>query len=223
MPKTLISTALAVLLPCVISSFSLPQPTDAPPVLNSPVYSLATLNPDGTTNMQILTYATPAGVSPRTWAISLYRPTLTHANWLKRKSGVLQLLCEAHAPLIHTLGGRSGRDDDKPAACAAAGFPWFDAPPGSWGDAAAGDAAAGEAHEQLMPGCATYVRLVQVGELITQGGEHDVAICRVEGMLVPPAEDAVGATMADALSTARGRQLGLITDRGKAIAPDCEE
>ena len=201
---------VALLLPCA-SGFALVQPTEAPPVLNSPVYSLATLNADGTTNMQIVTYATPVGIGPRTWAISLYRPTLTHANWLKRKSGVLQLLCEAHAPLVYALGGRSGRDDDKPAVCAASGFAWMD-PPSAWGGAEAG-----ESQEQLLSGCATYLRLVQVGEL-TSAGEHDVAICRVEGMLAPPDGEA-GTTMADALSSARLRELGLITDRGKAVEP----
>ena len=45
---------LHVLLPTLVHALALPQPTDAPPVLNSPVYSLATLNADGSTNMQIL-------------------------------------------------------------------------------------------------------------------------------------------------------------------------
>ena len=80
----------AVLLPLGLASPL--QPTERPPLLSTPVYSLATLNDDGTTNMQILTYATPVGISPRTWAVSLYRPTLTHANWLAQKRGVLQLL-----------------------------------------------------------------------------------------------------------------------------------
>ena len=71
-------------------------PTEAPPVLNSPVYSLATLNADGSTNMQILTYATPVGIGPRKWAVSLYRPTLTYANWMERRTGVLQLLAWRH-------------------------------------------------------------------------------------------------------------------------------
>ena len=184
------------------------QPTDAPPVLNSPVFSLATLNSDGTTNMQILTYATPVGVSPRMWAVSLYRPTLTHANFVTRRTGILQLLCEEHAPLVHALGGRSGRDDDKAAACSAAGFAWTE-PPAAWSDESA-------ALERILPGCATYLRLVQVGEL-TACGEHDVAVCRIEGMLAPPA--GAGPSMADALSSARLRELGIITDRGKAIDP----
>ena len=187
------------------------QPTEMPPVLNSPVYSLATLNADGSTNMQILTYATPVGVSPRTWAISLYRPTLTRDNWAARRRGVLQLLCTPHAPLVYALGGRSGRDDDKAAACAAAGFGWVEPP-------ASGGASAEAEEPRLLPGCATYLRLVQLGEL-TPCGEHDVAICQVEGMLAPP-EEGDGPSMGDALSSARLRELGIITDRGKAVEPD---
>ena len=68
-------------------------PMEGPPVLNSPVYSLATRNDDGSTNMQILTYATPAGVSPRMWAISLYKPTQTYANFAAQRTGILQQLC----------------------------------------------------------------------------------------------------------------------------------
>ena len=203
------------LLPALATGLAL-QPTDAPPVLNSPVYSLATLNADGSTNMQVLTYATPAGVSPRLWAVSLYRPTLTHENFVARRSGVLQLLSEPHAPLIFALGGRSGRDDDKAAVCAAAGFEWVEPPP-AWGTGDAGDAdGAVGAGERLLPGCAHYLRLVQVGELMPCG-EHDLAICRVEGML---SQDVDGPGMAEALSSARLRELGIITDRGKAVQPE---
>jgi len=196
------SVARALLLPfCASAAAGLAlQPTEMPPVLSSPVYSLATLNADGTTNMQITTYATPVGVSPRLWAISLYRPTATHENFLNRRSGVLQRLCGRHASLVYALGGRSGRDDDKAAACAAAGFPWLESPE-TW-------------EERLLPGCASYLRLVQVGEL-QSCGEHDLVLCRVEGMLAPGGE----AMDDDALSSAQLREMGIITDRGKAIEP----
>ena len=207
-------------LQAVVSGLVLTQPTEAPPVLNSPVYSMATLNADGTTNMQILTYATPVGVNPRTWAVSLYRPTLTHANWLARKSGVLQLLCEPHAPLVHALGGRSGRDDDKASVCAAAGFEWME-PPSQWGALPEDVSVDASSLPRLLPGCATYLRLVQVeGHELTSCGEHDLVLCRVEGMVSPPgSEGEQRAKMDDALSTARCRELGLITDRGKAVEP----
>ena len=183
-------------------------PLDAPPVINVPVYSLATLNADGSTNMNILTYATPAGVTPRLWAVSLYRPTRSHANFLARGTGVLQLLCEPHTALAHTLGGQSGADADKAAACAAAGLAWEEPPRDeTW----TGD-------EQLLPGCASYIRLVQVGDLVPCG-EHDLALCRVEAVL----GQADGPTPADATSTAAMRAAGRITARGRAIAPDAPE
>ena len=151
-------------------------------------------------------YASPIAVAPRTWAVSIYRPTLTHSNWLARGSGVLQLMTDPHSPLAYALGGRSGAAFDKAAACAAAGFPWSDA------------SAELGSPERLLPGCASYLRLVQVGEL-TSCGEHDVAICRVEGMVVPDQSAEGAATMGDALSTARLRELGMISDRGKAVSP----
>lgn len=196
----------------LLGSAALLAPLDGPPVLSSPVYSLATLNPDGSTNMQILTYATPVGIAPRTWALSLYRPTQTHANFKARRSGVLQLLTEKHANLVYLLGGQSGNDIDKAAACKEAGFAWLDAPDmvdeGGWAGGG----------PQLLPGCAAYVRLVQEdGDELRAFGEHEMAVCRVDGML----GDSDAAGFDGALSTRACRDLGLITDRGKAIPPEC--
>ncbi len=197
------------------------QRLEAPPVINTPVYSLATRGQDGTTNMQILTYATPVGVSPRLWAVSLYRPTKTHANWLAQGAGVLQCLCESHAELVHTLGGQSGADIDKAAACAAVGFEWMEPLPRSaWSDGDADEGAGDDAdsaatHVQLLPGCVAYLRLVQVGEL-TSCGEHDLALCKVEGVLAAPEG---GPTTDDALQSRALREAGLISDKGRAIAP----
>lgn len=42
--------------------------------LSVPVFSLATINEDGSTNMNIVTYASPVGIEPeRLWMISLYK------------------------------------------------------------------------------------------------------------------------------------------------------
>lgn len=42
--------------------------------LSVPVFSLATLNADGSTNMNIVTYASPVGIEPeRMWMVSLYQ------------------------------------------------------------------------------------------------------------------------------------------------------
>ena len=194
------------------SCCALLAPLDGPPVLNSPVFSLATLNDDGTTNMQILTYATPVGVAPRTWALSLYGPTRTHSNFKARRSGVLQLLTLDHAGLIWTLGGQSGGEIDKAAACAAAGFRWMDPASDMSDDEWAADGI------QLLPGCACYLRLVQVEEdQLRACGEHDVAICTVEGAIGDP--DLLPSAYSSALNTQVCRLMGLISDRGKAIEP----
>ena len=192
--------ALLILVALRARSAALLLPTDVPPVLNTPVYSLATLNNDGSTNMNILTYATPVGVQPRLWAVSLFRKTLSRDNFVARKGGVLQLLCDSHAPLTYSLGGLSGRDVDKASTCAGAGFPWMDA--------------IEDGHPQLLPGCAMYVRLEQVGEL-QAAGEHDVALCRVAfyTQLGEPPSDGM-------LSSSLLRAENLITDRGRAIEPD---
>ena len=124
----------------------------------------------GRTNMNLMTYVTPVGIRPdRLWAISLFRKTSTHANFAARRTGVLQQLTTAHAPLTHTLGGTSASTPgvDKAAACADAGFAWSRGEEGTLGDA------------RLLPGCYSYVRLTMQGELI-DAGEHDVAICRVD-------------------------------------------
>ena len=149
---------LFMLAACIVSALSALLPTEAPPLLNSPVYSLATLNADGTTNMQILTLR-DAGSASRASAVGhfSYEPTLTHANFVKRRSGVLQLLRDVHAPLSYALGGRSGRDDDKAAACAAAGLEWLEPQSSAW-----------DAPERLLPECAHYLRLVQVGGELTE-------------------------------------------------------
>ena len=179
----------ALLLLALTPAQALLLPTDRPPLLSSPTFSLATLDASGGTNMNLLTYATPAGIAPeRMWAVSLYRETATYENWLRRRSGTLQLLRSAHAPLTHALGGTSAREgSDKASKCAALGFAW---------EAAEGGG------ERVLPGCEKYLRLEQVGELIPCG-EHDLAVCRVVAMLEhadgagddfePPAQQPVAA------------------------------
>ena len=178
---------------------------DAPLPLNSPVFSVATCDATGATNMNILTFASPVGVRPeRRWAISLWRKTRTHALWSAQRSGVLQQLSAAHAPLTYALGGRSGADTDKAAACQALGFDWREGPPGG--------------NERVLPGCVAYYRLRQEGDLIN-AGEHDVAICVVEGMWTAGGD---GAAPPTALSTQALREQGLITNAGRAVVPEEE-
>jgi len=104
-----------------VSSIAMQAPLqriDPPPVtLSGPVFSLATLNADGTTNMNVLTYAVPVGLKPtRTWVLSLFQGTLSHENFRTRGAGVLQLLRRRHVPLVPILGKQCGRDVNKKAA-----------------------------------------------------------------------------------------------------------
>ena len=78
--------------------------------------------------------------------------------------------------------------------------------------------------ERLLPGCVAYLRLVQQGELI-DAGEHDVAICAVEGMYAAAAGSRGGGGVVvvtgdepepEPLSTALLRERGLISTVGRA-------
>ena len=172
------------------------------PLLDVPVYSLATLNGDGSTNMNILTYASPMGIRPeRLWQISLYRGTRTHANFAARRCGVLQLCRGEHAAVTHALGGVSSEKDagaDKAAACAAAGLAWEPA-------CAAWD-------ELVLPRCAAYVKLEALPET-TDCGDHEVFTCKVVGGFGD--DDGSDAH----LKTGELRRLGLISTKGAAVAP----
>jgi flavin reductase (DIM6/NTAB) family NADH-FMN oxidoreductase RutF/DnaJ-domain-containing protein 1 len=168
------------------------------PLLSSPVYSLATLNGDDSTNMNICTYATPVGIRPqRRWTLSLYRGTRSHANFAARRRGVLQLLREAHAPATHALGGVSAARVgavDKAAACQALGLEWETC--GDW-------------DERVLPGCAAYLRLVAVDGSV-DCGDHEVFVCRVAGGF---------GDAGNHLTTGELRRLGLITAKGAAVEP----
>ncbi|KAJ1448297.1 hypothetical protein M885DRAFT_623583 [Pelagophyceae sp. CCMP2097] len=172
---------MALLLLCLAGAVSALSPSASAPLLDSPAYSLATLNEDGTTNMNMVTYASPVGIRPhRLWMVSLYKKTQSHANFARSGRGVLALLGEDHADLTHALGGTSG--GDKAAACAALGHAWTDSP---------------HFAEQALPRCTAYVELEKDPSCAPwDAGDHEVFACRVANFF----EDGA----ARALSTARG-------------------
>ena len=95
----------------------------------------------------------------------------------------------------------SSRDVDKAAVCRELGFEWtkFDG------------------HDELLlPDCAAYYRLTLDGELI-DAGEHDTAICLLDGVF---ASDQATGPADGALDTRECRALGLVSDAGRAIAPE---
>ena len=85
-----------------------------PMKLDVPVWSLSTLNADSTTNMNIVTYATQVGIKPHpVYAISLYKGTVSHSNFIRNGWGALQLLPSSASCSVPLLGKQSGRDVNK--------------------------------------------------------------------------------------------------------------
>ena len=169
--------------------------TTTPPLLSVPTYSLATVGPDGKTNMNILTYATPISIQPdRLWAIGLYKGTLTYDNFVRDKKGILQLLTNEHAPIVRLLGGTSGNDIDKDEECSKLGFEWTGLGNGK--------------QPHVLKKCASYLCLELLQDKLVDGGSHDIAICRVTSMHKDGLNE-------DQLSTQKLRELGIITKQGR--------
>ena len=169
-----------------------------PPTLSAPVFSLATLNDDGSTNMNILTYAVPVGIRPtRTWVLSLWQGTRSHENFAKRRRGVLQLLRRRHAPLVPILGKQSGATSDKETACRAAGFAWA---PLLGADEERGASSSGghPAQPLLLPNCSAYYCVSWPdGRSYQNAGEHDVAMCSLDGVYRAPGDLEIEAARED--------------------------
>jgi flavin reductase (DIM6/NTAB) family NADH-FMN oxidoreductase RutF len=183
--------------PLIISATTTPTA----PLLDVPTYSMATCDTNGTTNMNILTYATPVCVRPdRVWALGLFKGTLSYENFLVTKSCVLQLLTEQHIPLVKLLGGSSGKEVDKQNACETLGFAWGKLPDGE--QSASSD-------PLVLSGCASYLKLTAIGDLV-DCGSHCAALCKVECMYVSNKD-----AKSSYVSTARLRELGIITEQGR--------
>ena len=182
---------------CLSSGSALLQPTTNPPLLDVPVYALATRNKDGTTNMNILTYATPVSAHPtRVWTLGVYRETLSEENLMRKPYGVLQQLTKDQVDLVSILGGNSGRDIDKKEACAKSGFEWIDC-----------DHFDGL---QVLPGCAFYMSFNIQGGVLDAGSHLIVPYCEIKSMYT------LGVTSSgDHLKTGSLRDLGVITDKGR--------
>ena len=190
-------------------SMALEKVEQLPPTLSAPVFSLATLNDDGSTNMNILTYAVPVGIRPtRTWVLSLWQGTRSHENFAKRRRGVLQLLRRRHAPLVPILGKQSGATFDKETACRAAGFAWApllgaDEERGaSCSDLEESEGGHPVAHPGaqplLLPNCSAYYCVSWPADRSYQNaGEHDVAMCSLDGVYRAPGDLEIEAARED--------------------------
>ena len=228
--------------------------TDVPPLVDVPVWSMATLNDDGgsgdgdenpkaTTNMNLLTYATPVSIRPsRLYALGLYKETKSRDNFLREKTCVLQLLSaynEKHIECVRLLGGTSGKDVSKEEELASVhGIDLQELASNDGNDDDIDNSGSGGGAEQqqrlpkVLPGCVRYLQLSMVGDGVTDydGGEssHDVVICKVDKMWTSSSlgfdeeQKSENSAGSDYLSTGRLRELGLITEQGR-IAPMPEE
>jgi flavin reductase (DIM6/NTAB) family NADH-FMN oxidoreductase RutF len=79
------------------------------------IYSLSTLDTKGQINMNIVSYATPATLKPKSYVIAVYRGTKTHANVFNKANThfLLQGLSLPQAKHVRTLGQKSGLKYDK--------------------------------------------------------------------------------------------------------------
>jgi len=195
--------------------------------LSTPVYSLSTNGSaaGGPPSMNIVTFASPVSLAPRVFALGLYRDTLSWANFLDTRTGVLQILRTKHLPLVALLGRSSGAHVDKIAAIKvrvdgnAAGMQccalalcrrWVQARVLCAGAAADSrhtqDAGFGIAQffgQNVLADCFGLVELELMGRPTTVG-DHDVAICSV-GAHMSNRQDA-----GDVLTTAHLRAAGLM-------------
>lgn len=91
------------------------QPPPLPPysTLSTPVYSLSTAAPDGSSRtLNLVTYAGPVSLAPRHYAIGLYNHTLSRDNFLATGRGLLQARRAAAR-----RGARARRVDCLASAC----------------------------------------------------------------------------------------------------------
>ncbi|GFH57490.1 hypothetical protein CTEN210_13966 [Chaetoceros tenuissimus] len=167
------------------------QITSVPPLIDVPTYSLATLDGQGKTCMNILTYATPVSVRPdRVWSIGIFKGTQTHENFSKSKRGILQLLAPRQSKVVRLLGGSSGKDVDKCEECKKLGFPWI---------ILDGEEVEGEEEMPLvLPDCVYYLELTLIGD---EANEDEI-------QQVPY------------LNTASLREMGIITSAGRVADLD---
>lgn len=74
--------------------------------LSQPVYSLSTRRPgDGLASLNIVTYASPVAVQPRTYALGLYVGTLSWESMLASGYGVLQVRTAAASRVGYVFSG----------------------------------------------------------------------------------------------------------------------
>jgi flavin reductase (DIM6/NTAB) family NADH-FMN oxidoreductase RutF len=172
------------------------------PVQDTAVWSLATLNRDGTTNMNIMTYAYPVSIRPQPlWALSLYKDTLSYENFIREGWGALQLLSQNHQHVIDLLGNSSGYYKNKIEELKAKGCKLETV------DLTLYTRPNKPLYLDLFTD-ALYCLQVDLGENeITSAGDHDVVLCDVVKVLEPEDKTVLSIPR---LTTGYLRQKGLL-------------
>ena len=111
--------------------------------------------------MNLVTYTSPASVSPRRITLSLYKDTLSRETFMIKGTGVLQLLTKSHIDLFHLLGKTSGREVDKIALIRSKGYMVKD-----W------------SHEAVLGDAACYLAIKAASDFIPCG-DHDLVACDI--------------------------------------------
>jgi flavin reductase (DIM6/NTAB) family NADH-FMN oxidoreductase RutF len=149
--------------------------------------------------MNILTYATPVSTAPtRVWSLGLFKDTLSEANLRRSGVCVLQLLTDHHKDAVPILGSVSGRDVDKKAVCQQLGLEWEDLKD--------------KDRFQVLPGCASYVKLSIQGGVVDAGSHFIVPFCEVVEMHTSINDNEASRQH---LSTGMLRDAGIITEKGR--------
>lgn len=80
--------------------------------VNLPVYSLSSYE-GSRHNMNICTYVTPVSMSPKQYAVSIYKGTKTLDNVMQTQHFILQILRADHISLVSRFSRYSGHKKDK--------------------------------------------------------------------------------------------------------------
>ena len=77
-------------------------------IIDSPIYSLQTVDRNGKINMNICTYVTAVSMKPKIYAIAIDYNTLTYENVKNSNVFALQLLSKDQIELVKKFGKKSG-------------------------------------------------------------------------------------------------------------------
>lgn len=194
--------SLIIILSSFIPRFCLYIPAINIPVQDSAVWSLATLNRDGSTNMNIMTYAYPVSIKPQPlWALSLYQDTLSYENFIREGWGALQLLSQRHQDIVDLLGNTSGYYKNKIEELKTKGFQLETV------DLSMYTRPNKPLSLELLSDALYCLQVEQGDNDIISAGDHDVMLCNIVKVLESQDKNVLSVPR---LTTGYLRQIGLL-------------